>query len=88
LVRPNHHFDVLVGIYGIADMKNCRLLPAREVVEARLNQMNAKSAAGADGSATGVRTPDGRRRGSRTLVVYAFGPIDKPRGCSGVRREQ
>ena len=31
----NHYGDTLFGVYAIADMKNCRTLPAREVLAAR-----------------------------------------------------
>ena len=57
--RPNHYFDVLVGVYAIADIKNCRLLPARDVVEARRSAAEARAAKPASGGG-GIRTPDGR----------------------------
>ena len=60
--RANHHFDVLVGIYAIADIKGFRLLSPRDVLEATLSQVKAGGSAkpGGGGTGAGVRTPDGR----------------------------
>lgn len=59
--RANHHFDVLVGIYAIADIKGFRRLSPRDVFEAKLSQAKAGTGAGgAKPAGTGVRTPDGR----------------------------
>lgn len=59
--RANHHFDVLAGVYAIADVKGFTLLSTREVFEARLSQIRAGAgAAKPAGGGGGVRTPDGR----------------------------
>ena len=55
--RANHYGDTLVGVFAIADMKNCRTLPAREVLAARRSALAGQAKAPA---AAGVRMPDGR----------------------------
>ena len=54
--RPNHYGDTLFGVYAIADMKNCRTLPAREVLAARRSALAGQPKPAGAG---GVRTPDG-----------------------------
>jgi hypothetical protein len=58
--RPNHHFDVLVGVYAIADVRGLGLLPSRDVVEARLSQARNKPPGITPAAGGGVRTTDGR----------------------------
>jgi hypothetical protein len=55
--RANHYGDTLFGAFAIADMKNCRTLPKREVLAARLSQLRQQQQKPAGG---GVRMPDGR----------------------------
>jgi len=59
--RANHHFDVLVGVYAIADIKNFRLLSTRDVFEARMSQMKAGGGGATPVGGGGMRTPDGRK---------------------------
>jgi hypothetical protein len=33
--RANHYGNSLVGVFALADMKKCRTLPKREVLQAR-----------------------------------------------------
>ena len=53
--QANHYGDTLVGVYAIASMKNCRTLPAREVLAARRSALQQAKPTGG-----GVRMPDGR----------------------------
>ena len=59
--RANHLFDVLVGIYVIADIKSLRLLASRHVVEAKLSQVRA--AGGGRCEAGGRRRADAGQAG-------------------------
>ena len=55
--RANHYGDTLVGAFAIADMKNARTLPKREVLAARRSQLQQQQQSPAAG---GIRMPDGR----------------------------
>jgi hypothetical protein len=55
--RAIHYGDTLLGAFAIADMKNCRTLPKREVLRARQSQLQQQQG---KPPAAGVRMPDGR----------------------------
>ncbi len=55
--KANHYLDCLVGVFALADIKNCRHLASREVFEAMKSQPAGSSSA----DTRGTRMPDGRR---------------------------
>lgn len=56
--KANHYLDCMVGVFAIADMKNCRTLPSRQVLVARRSQQTGSQSMIAGGG--GFRGPDGR----------------------------
>jgi phage terminase large subunit GpA-like protein len=61
--RPNHRLDCMVYATVLADIKNCRNLPPRQVLEAQRSaavRAAAVAAAGGGPQKSGIRTRDGR----------------------------